>query len=109
MFGLFLSTAYGQAAAAAKPSAIETTVIPFVAILVLYYLFAGKPQQKKMKEQQNFLSNLKKGDQVVTSGGIHGEITGVSEKIITLQVADNVRIKIVRNQIQGLVTKEGTP
>jgi preprotein translocase subunit YajC len=108
MFGLFLSTAYGQTAAASKPSIIET-LFPFAIILVLFYLFAGRPQQKKFKEQQNFLSNLKKGDQVITAGGIHGEITGVSEKVITLQVADNVRIKVVRSQIQGLTTKEGTP
>jgi len=108
MFGFFLSTAYGQTAAAAKPSMVEY-LVPFAVIPVLFYLFAGKPQQKKLKEQQNFLGSLKKGDQVITSGGIHGEITGVSEKIITLQIADNVRIKVVRNQIQSIATKEGTP
>jgi preprotein translocase subunit YajC len=100
----------GQAAvpAAAKPSMAET-LFPFAIILVLFYFFLGRPQQKKMKEHQNFLSSLKRGDQVVTSGGIYGEVTGLTDKVVTLQIADNVRIKIARAQIVGNALKEGNP
>jgi preprotein translocase subunit YajC len=108
MLGLFLSTALAQSApaVAAKPTMAET-LFPFAIILVFFYLFLGRPQQKKLKEQQTFLASLKRGDQVITSGGIFGEITGITEKFITLQVADNVRIKILRTQILGSATKEG--
>ncbi len=109
MLGLFLSTALAQGApaAAAKPTIIET-LFPFAIILVFFYLFLGRPQQKKLKEQQAFLSSLKRGDEVITNGGIFGEITGITEKFVTLQVADNVRIKILRTQILGSATKEGS-
>ena len=109
MSGLFLSTAYAQSAtAAAKPSLAET-LFPFAIILVFFYLFIGRPQQKKLKEQQSFLGALKRGDQVITTGGIQGEITGLTEKFITLEIADNVRIKVVRTHILGSATKEGNP
>jgi preprotein translocase subunit YajC len=109
MLGLFLSTALAQtapAATAAKPTMAET-LFPFAIILIFFYLFLGRPQQKKLKEQQGFLSSLKRGDQVITSSGIHGEITGITEKFVTLQVADNVRLKILRTHILGSATKEG--
>jgi preprotein translocase subunit YajC len=109
MLGLFLSTALAQgapAAAASKPTMAET-LFPFAIILIFFYLFLGRPQQKKLKEQQSFLSSLKRGDQVITSSGIHGEITGITEKFVTLQVADNVRLKILRSHILGSATKEG--
>jgi preprotein translocase subunit YajC len=111
MLGIFLSTAFGQAAATAtapKPTLIET-VFPFAIILVFFWLFLGRPQQKKLKEHQSFLAGIKRGDQVVTTGGIHGEVTGITEKVVTLQIADNVRIKVARSHIIGSATKEGNP
>ena len=113
MLGIFLSTAFAQTAATvssagAKPTMLES-LFPFAIILIFFYLFIGRPQQRKLKEQQSFLSALKRGDQVITSGGIYGEITGITDKFITLQVADNVRIKILRTQILGSATKEGNP
>jgi preprotein translocase subunit YajC len=111
LYRIFLSQAWAQAAGAAtsaKPSLLET-LFPFAIILVFFYLFLGRPQQKKMKEQQAMLSALKRGDQVLTSGGILGEITGLSEKFVTLEIADNVRIKVMRSQVSGLASKEGNP
>jgi preprotein translocase subunit YajC len=117
MLGLLISTAYAQAAntaatattaaaaTPAHPSMLET-LFPFAIMLACFYLFLGRPQQKKMKAQQEFLKALKKGDQVVTTGGIQGEITGLTDTFVTLQIADNVRIKVVRNQVSGAF-KEG--
>ena len=109
MLSLFMSTAYAQAAGgvAAKPSLLET-IFPFLAIMVFFYFFLGRPQQKKAREHQGFLAAMKRGDQVVTTGGIYGEITGLTEKFVTLEVADNVRIKVVKTQIAGPI-KEGNP
>jgi preprotein translocase subunit YajC len=110
MLGLFMSTAWGQAAetataAPAKPGMMEI-VFPFVLILFVFYFFQNRPQQKKLKLHQDFLTSLKRGDQVITTSGILGEITGISDKFITLQIDDNVRIKIIRSQIMSSA-KEG--
>ena len=62
---------------------------------------ADKPQQKKAKDHQIYLSNLKKGDNVVTSGGLHGQITGLTETVVTLEIAENLRVKVSRQHILG--------
>ncbi|MDW7771464.1 MAG: preprotein translocase subunit YajC [Desulfobulbaceae bacterium] len=73
--------------------------IPLILIFVVFYFLLIRPQQKKAKEHQIFLGNLKKGDEVVTSGGIHGRITGLTDTIVTVEVADGVRIKVNRPSI----------
>src|SRR6185436_17046436 len=100
---MFSSIAYAQAAgAAAKPSVFEM-LFPFVAMMVIFYFLYARPQGKRQKEQQAFLAGMKRGDRVVTSGGIYGEITGTTDKFVTLEVADNVRIKVLRSQIAGAI------
>ncbi len=73
--------------------------LPLILIFVVFYFLLIRPQQKKAKEHQNFLSNLKKGDDVVTSGGIHGKVTGMTDTIVTLEIADGIRIKVNRPSI----------
>jgi len=80
--------------------------IPLVLIFVVFYFLLIRPQQKKVKEHQALVEGLKRGDLVVTSGGIHGEITGMTDTVITLEIADNVRVKIARGHIAG---KQGAP
>jgi preprotein translocase subunit YajC len=75
--------------------------IPLILIFVVFYFLLIRPQQKKVKEHQNFVANLKKGDAVVTNGGIYGEITGLTDTVVTLEIADNVRIKVARSNIAG--------
>ncbi len=77
-------------------------LFPLIMIFVIFYFILIRPQQKKAKQHQELLDRLKKGHQVITSGGIHGKITGVTGKVITLEIANNVRIKVSRNQISGL-------
>lgn len=77
-------------------------LIPLILIFVIFYVLLIRPQQKKLKEHRKFLENLKKGDEVVTSGGIHGRITGITDSIVTLEVADKVRIKVSKNHIVGI-------
>lgn len=109
---LFSSVAQAQtataAASAAKPG-MGDMLVPFAAIMFIFYFLMMRPQQKKMKEHQNFLQTLKKGDQVLTTGGIFGEVWGITDLYITLQIADQVRIKILRSQIAKLAKDESKP
>ena len=73
--------------------------MPFILIIVIFYFLLIRPQQKQAKEHQAFLNGMQKGDEVVTRGGLHGKITGLTDKIITLEIADNIRVKVSRNLI----------
>ena len=75
--------------------------IPLILIFVIFYFLLIRPQQKKTKEHQVYLTNLKKGDGVVTTGGLHGEITGITDSVVTLEIADNLRVKVSRQHILG--------
>lgn len=73
--------------------------VPLILMFVIFYFLLIRPQQKKAKEHQEMIGNLKKGDKVVTSGGIHGTITKVDETDVTMEVADKVRIKVTRANV----------
>jgi preprotein translocase subunit YajC len=80
--------------------------LPIVAIgLVFYFLVIG-PANKQRKKQQEMLSQLKKGDQVLTSGGIYGTIQGVEPDAVYLKIAENVKVKVARSSISGVVAGE---
>ena len=84
----------------AQPSMLET-LLPFVFILGIFYFFFIRPQGKKMKEHDSFVSNLKRGDAVITSSGILGTIDGMTDSVVTLEVANGVKIKLLKKQILG--------
>ena len=71
-------------------------------IFVVFWLFIIRPKQKQMKKENDFRSNLKKGDKVITAGGIHGKIVGVQEKTIFLECEDMKKLKIEKSMIYGL-------
>ena len=72
---------------------------PLIILFVIFYFLLIRPQQKKAKEQREMLSKLEKGDAVVTSGGIHGTITGVAEDAVTVEIAENVRVKVAKEHV----------
>jgi len=76
--------------------------------LVMIYVLLIQPQRKREKEHQRLIESLQPGDKVVTSGGIHGTITRVEDTVVTLQVADNVRIKVSRVAISRRLEQEDT-
>lgn len=84
-----------------------STIIMFGAIFLIFYFMIIRPQQKKSKERTKLLSNLEKGDKVVTSGGIHGIIAGLDEKTCLLQVSDNLKMKVERSAIGTVLSKKG--
>jgi preprotein translocase subunit YajC len=84
-------------------------LVPMAAIFLIFYFLLIRPQQRKQKDHENLLKALGKGDRVVTSGGIHGVVTGVSEDVLTLEIAnlkgERVRIKVDRGRIDRRIEK----
>ncbi len=90
------------AAAPAGPAGNIGQFVPLILIFVVFYFLLIRPQQKKAKQHQQFLNDLKKGARVVTGGGIHGRITGITDSVVTLEIAEGVRIKVNRGSILGI-------
>ncbi|GIK60562.1 MAG: preprotein translocase subunit YajC [Ignavibacteriae bacterium] len=84
---------------------LVSTLIMFGAIFLIFYFMIIRPQQKRAKERDKLLSNLEKGDKVVTNGGIHGIISGLEEKTALLQISENTKIKIERSAITTVLPK----
>ena len=78
-------------------------LIPFIAMFAIFYFLLIRPQQKKQRELRQMLQNLKRGDRVVTSGGIYGTIIKIRNDIIHLEIADQVRIRVTKSAIADLV------
>jgi len=78
-----------------------TSFIPIILIFVIFYFILIRPQQKQVRKHQDFIKNLKIGDRVVTSGGIHGEVKGITDTTLTLEIADKVRVKVTRSAVTG--------
>ncbi|MBC7691726.1 MAG: preprotein translocase subunit YajC [Methylotenera sp.] len=90
------------AAATTAPSGLMQA-IPFVAMFAIMYFLMIRPQQKKAKQQAEMMNQLKSGDDVLTTSGILGKVTGVTEKVVTLEIADDVRVKVLKSQVSQLV------
>lgn len=74
-------------------------LIPFVAIIALFYFFMIRPQQKKAKQLRKEREAMKEGDNVVTAGGIHGKIVGVRDNVFVISIGENVRIKVEKTSV----------
>jgi preprotein translocase subunit YajC len=83
--------------------------IPMIMIFVVFYFMLIRPQQKKQRELQDWLKSLKKGDEVVTTGGVIGKISGLTDHIVTLEVQEKVRMKFLRSHISGKAPAPGQP
>jgi preprotein translocase subunit YajC len=81
---------------------------PLALIFVVFYFLLIRPQQQKAKEHRVMLGNLKRNDEVITAGGLYGKVVALSDKIVTLEIAPNVRVRVDRPQIASLA-KSGGP
>ncbi len=88
---------------------VETNLLFFAGLAAIMYFVLIRPQQKQVKDQQNMMTSLKKGDDVVTQGGILGKIALVTDKTITLEVASGVKLRILKSAIQAKVTVGDEP
>ncbi len=85
-----------------------STLIMFALIIGIFYFLILRPQQKRQKERQKLLEALKKGDKVITAGGLHATVAGLDEKTVLLQVAENVKMKYDRSAVASII-REGEP
>jgi preprotein translocase subunit YajC len=103
----FLAQQTGAPGATSQPDILQT-LLPFLFMGVIFYFLLIRPQQKRQKQHQQLMANLKTGDRIVTSSGIHGLIANVKETTFLLKVADNVKIEIDKSAVAG-VEKSAEP
>ncbi len=104
---MFVSTAYAQAAGGAGGAAGFESFIPLILIFVVFYFLLIRPQQKKAKQHKEVLSSIKRGDKIVTGGGIIGEVTKATEgnDELTVEIAEGVKVKVDRRMVASMVDK----
>lgn len=98
----FLDGTVGAAGSASSTSQLVSTFVPFVLIIAIFYFFLIRPQNKKQKETEKMINALKKGDKIVTIGGIHGVVSSTKEKTVIVKVDDNCKIEFSRSAIAGV-------
>ncbi len=101
---MFFSLLQTSANAAQGGGSMLMTVLPFILIIAIFYFFIIRPQNKKQKETEKMINALKKGDKVVTIGGIHGVVSSTKEKTVIVKVDDNTKLEFNRSAIATVVT-----
>ncbi len=103
---MLISPAYAQAAGG-DPAGTFTAFIPLVLIFVVFYFLMIRPQQKRMKDHKAMLEALRRGDRVVTNGGIVGKVTKVAaeDREVEVEIADGIKVKVMRDMIASVLTK----
>ncbi|MCP4746082.1 MAG: preprotein translocase subunit YajC [Desulfobacteraceae bacterium] len=97
-----MDIAFANDGAAGLGQFFSGPLMPIILMFGIMWFLLIRPQQKKQKEHKALLENLKKGDKIITSGGLHGSITGLSDSTLTVEIADRVRVKINRAYVAGL-------
>ncbi len=101
-----LTLAFAQASGGAQPAQTQQNpmmgLLPIALIFIIFYFLLIRPQKKSQQEHAKMLGELKKNDEVVTSGGIYGTIVNIQDDVITLRVDDNTRIKVQKSSISRL-------
>jgi preprotein translocase subunit YajC len=97
-----IASAYAQDAA---PQGGLLSFLPLIVIFVVFYFLLIRPQMKRAKEHKALVAQLSAGDEVVTSGGILGKITNVGESFVTIELAENVKVKLQKHAIASVMPK----
>ena len=98
-----IDVAWAQGGAAGAPPTL-VSFMPLALVFVVFYLLLIRPQQQKAKEHKLLLANLKKNDEIITSGGLYGRVLALADEVITVEIAPNVKVRISRPQIATIVT-----
>ncbi|MDP6604496.1 MAG: preprotein translocase subunit YajC [Rhodospirillales bacterium] len=102
---MFVSTAYAQASAD-QGGALGSVLVPMILILVVFYFFLIRPQQKKAKQHKEMLNAMRRGDKVVTGGGITGTVSKViDDNEVQVEISQGVRVRVQRSLIASVITK----
>lgn len=98
--------AYAAEATGGRDWSSMFPLLMMLSIFVIFYFLLIRPQQKKAKEHRQFLENLKRGDRIITAGGIVGEIVSISDQVLTVEIADKVRVEVGRAYVAGFAPKK---
>jgi preprotein translocase subunit YajC len=98
--------AMGQPAGGQGQSSALGLFVPLLLMFVVLYFFMIRPAQKRQKEKERMLGALKKGDRIVTSGGIHGEILQVKDQSLVVRIAENVKVELQRGSVSSVIPEE---
>lgn len=98
-----IASAYAQDAAPQGGGLMS--FLPLIIIFVIFYFLLIRPQMKRAKEHRQLVANLEKGDEIVTNGGLLGKITNVGDTFVTVELADNVSVKIQRHAVSSVMPK----
>lgn len=79
------------------------SILPFLLIILVFYFLILRPQQKRQKERQQMLESVKKGDKIVTTGGIHGTVEGIDGAELLVKIADNVKVKLDKSAVGNII------
>jgi len=103
---MLITPAFAQAAGAGDTNSMLMSLLPFALIFVIMYFLILRPQQKKVKDHAELVKNIRRGDMVVTSGGLVGKVTKVvDEEQIEFEISDGVRVRQMRSMISGVRSK----
>ncbi|HNU74478.1 MAG: preprotein translocase subunit YajC [Deltaproteobacteria bacterium ADurb.BinA179] len=100
-----ISVAYAAGGAGGDTMGIFMSLAPLILIFVVFYFLLIMPQQKKAKQHRQMLESITRGDEVITSGGIHGKVVGIADQVLTLEVGEKMKIKVSR---EFIAQKKGT-
>jgi preprotein translocase subunit YajC len=102
---MLISPAYAQGAGG-DGGGLLVQLLPIILIFVVFYFLLIRPQQKRMKEHRNMVANLRRGDRIVTGGGLIGQVTKVvNDNEVQVEIAEDVRVRVVRNNVQEVLSK----
>jgi preprotein translocase subunit YajC len=101
----FISDAIAEAGATTSQADPLASLILPIGLVVLFYFFLIRPQSKRQKEQKQMIADLQKGEEIITSGGILGKITNITDDFITLEITKDVSLKIQKNAVQTIMPK----
>ena len=96
---------FGGGGGEGGPMVLLLQFLPFILVFVIFYFLLIRPQSQRQKKLQEMIANLKKGDRVVTSGGIHGEVVDIKDTSTVLKVADNVKIEFTKQSVVAVEKK----
>ncbi len=103
---MLITPAYAQAASGGDANSMLMSLLPFALIFVIMYFLILRPQQKKLKDHNDLVKNLRRGDTVVTSGGLVGKVTKVvDDEQIEVEISDGVRVRQMRSMVSGVRSK----
>ena len=104
-----IAYALGQGGIGGEGAAGFSGFIPIILMFVIFYFLLIRPQQKKTKQHREMIGSLKKGDRIITSGGLHGRITGTTDTTLTVEIAEKVRVKVNRANVMALTQTASQP